>query len=64
MVTILNLEDKVNDIMNKDLELKIQVQMNHLLRLINKFKNFSYKDLININEEEFEKNKEMKLKGK
>ncbi len=48
----------------KGRELKIQVQMNHLLRLINKFKNFSYKDLININEEEFEKNKEMKLKGK
>ncbi len=48
----------------KGRELKIQIQMNALLRLINKFKNFSYKDLININEEEYEKNKQMKLIGK
>ena len=37
--------------------------MNALLRLINKIKNFSYKDLININEEEYEKYKQMKLIG-
>ena len=47
----------------KGRELKIQIQMNALLRLINKIKNFSYKDLININEEEYEKYKQMKLIG-
>jgi hypothetical protein len=47
----------------KGRELKMQIHMNALQRLISKLKTFSYKDLINITEKEFNDNKKNKLIG-
>ena len=45
-------------------EIKTQVQMNALKKLIDKLKNISYKDLINVSEKEFEENKQKKIEIK
>ena len=47
----------------KGRELKMQIHMNALQRLISKLKTFSYKDLINITEKEFNDNKKNKIIG-
>ena len=45
-------------------EIKTQVQMNALKKLIDKLKNISYKYLINVSEKEFEENKQKKIEIK